>query len=503
MPWLQNAVTALTNRIGAAFARPALARIRAHQKRMLERITEFQQRNEKALARAEQKSEELAAERHAEILAQIQHVSRSQTELRLRLTRLERAADVRRPESLGAKLPIGVEPEPDQDAAEASRQPAGERIGQEILDLRACPACGHTTWTTVCEYNKFLILESAPDARAALYDYSLCHACGIVFARHRPVGERYRYLLHRFEEVLGRLEPGVKRDSASPLSSGEVDEAGRRALLARAARGVFVSEHTGVRRREYLPALIRDRLVSGAHVETIGSLVAFEKPRVLELRPRFGSIGAGLQRLYGADVYAMPLFEVQQLLIREVYGFPADHLLDYDHFSIPYNGPFDLVVANHLMTHALRPAELLATVRSALKPGGHLYLYNEPDEADFLQRGKWIFSSLNPFHVQTFDGNSLVRALAANGFEPVFVTHHEDNLIALARRSDQAVMTPVRTGALDQRLGRYRAARDRGILRLPDRVRERFAAEWPQVIERAFAAGHVDFDDAGRLRMVK
>jgi SAM-dependent methyltransferase len=207
--------------------------------------------------------------------------------------------------------------------------------------------------------------------------------------------------------------------------------------------------------------------------------------------------------LYDAEPFALPLFEAQQFLIREVYEIPADELLDYDRFRIPYAAPFDLVVGNHMLTHAVRPAEFLATVKAALVPGGHLYLYNEPDEADFLDSGKSIFSSLNPFHLQTFDLASLVRALQANGFETIFVTHHDNDFALLARTADARLMQALPDADRDRRVAAYQTARDLAILRLPREVRGRFAAEWEAVVERAFAARLVDFDGSGKLRLVR
>ena len=179
---------------------------------------------------------------------------------------------------------------------------------------------------------------------------------------------------------------------------------------------------------------------------------------MLEIRPRFGAIGAALRRLYGGETFALPLFEAQQVLVREAYGTCADHLLDYDSFQIPYTGCFDLVVANHLLTHAVRPGETLATIRQRLSPGGHLYLYNEPDEADFLETGKSIFNTLNAFHLQTFDGAALARALQSAGFEPVYIGHHHDNCIALARVApDGAAWDPISKKELARRVGQIRA----------------------------------------------
>ena len=286
-----------------------------------------------------------------------------------------------------------------------------------ILELDSCPVCLGTRWTQVCEYNKFLLLDHAPDAEASVYNYAMCHACGIVFAGRRPTGARYTGLVERFDETIGRSgRPGSgKRGPGAMLNQTKLTPEERSDLSGRVARGVFVSEHAGLDGDSYLPALLRDRLSNSQHVEILTSLLQLQAPRVLELRPRCGSIGAMLKRVWNADVYGLPLFESQQLLNREAYGHKVDHLLDYDHFSIPYPGAFDLVVANHMITHAVRPRDYLDLVRERLAPGGHLYLYNEPDDAEFLEQGQSMINTLNPFHLQAFDRDSLLRGLGAAG----------------------------------------------------------------------------------------
>jgi SAM-dependent methyltransferase len=368
---------------------------------------------------------------------------------------------------------------------------------QDVVDLTACAVCGHQEWTAVCEFNRFLLLPSAPDEAARRAGYSLCHRCGVVFARHRPIGARFRYLLERFEETLGR------EDGGSALGSHRLTDDAAAAIRVRLAAGVFVSEYPRQKGRTHLPGLFRDRMAVAPHVELIGSLVALTSPRVLEVRPRFGALGASLRRLYGGETAALPLFETQQLLVREAYGTRADALLDYDQFQIPYEGVFDVVAANHLLTHAVRPAEALAVIRSKLAPGGHLYLYNEPDEADFLESRKSIFNTLNAFHLQTFDGASLGRALAAAGFEPIFIGHHLGNCVALARAAGAVEWEPMRQRERDRRLAKYAASRDRGILALPAELRGLFADEWEAILARGVAAQLVEYDGDGRPRLVK
>ena len=44
-------------------------------------------------------------------------------------------------------------------------------------------------------------------------DYALCHRCGVAFARLRPVGERFRYLVEHFEETIGRVSADEQRSN--------------------------------------------------------------------------------------------------------------------------------------------------------------------------------------------------------------------------------------------------------------------------------------------------
>ena len=472
---LQRATTALL--------RPIDDQARARQRELIARIERLEKRMDSALAKG-------------------------QAEARLLAARIDGGGTgARRPSArrLGAKI---TTPEGPAEAGHPEIGPAkaGHSVHDDgpadVVDLTACTVCGHTEWTDVCEYNRFLLSGAAPDDTAARANYALCHRCGVVFARKRPVGTRFRSLLEQFEETIGR----TLGDGHGPklLGSRRLSDSDAAQLKARAAHPVFVSEVPRVRDRQHLPQLMRDRLVAAAHVEILGSLLPLAAPRVLEIRPRFGAIGASLRRLYGGETAALPLFEVQQLLVREVYGTRADHLLDYETLSIPYEGCFDLVVANHLLTHAVRPAQALAAIREKLSPGGHLYLYNEPDEADFLETCKSIFNTLNAFHLQTFDGPSLARALQSAGFEPSFIGPHQGTCIALARvAATPIIVQPISPKERARRIQQYARARDRGILMLPEPLRGRFASEWDAVVKRGFAAKVVEFDGDGQLRLVK
>jgi len=456
--------------------------------------------------------EERADAQHQRLVGKIERletrmdaaIAKGQAEARLLASRFEdqgpRTQDHGpRARRLGARVPQHA-----HELGAPSALQTGETIPTDsIVELAACSVCGHQTFTPVCEFNRFLLSEIAPDAQAIRADYALCHRCGVVFARRRPVGERFRFLVDHFEETIGRAPVDGQRGT-KVLGSRRLSDEEREQLRARAVQPMFASEVPRQKNRQHLPQLLRDRLAVAAHVEVLGSLLKLDQPRVLEIRPRFGAIGGALRRLYGGETFALPLFEAQQLLVREVYGTCAEHLLDYDAFSIPYSGGFDLVVANHLLTHAVHPQHTLATIRQRLAPGGHLYLYNEPDEGDFLESGKSIFNTLNAFHLQTFDGAALARALQSAGFEPVYIGHHHDNCIALARvAGDGASWDPISKKELARRVAKYAHARDLGILSLPEQLRGVFASEWDAVVQRAFAAKTIDFDGDGNLRLLK
>jgi SAM-dependent methyltransferase len=198
----------------------------------------------------------------------------------------------------------------------------------------------------------------------------------------------------------------------------------------------------------------------------------------------------------------MPIWESQQFLLGEVYGINTSEPIDFDRFAIPFEGSFDLVICNHMITHAVRLGEFLGTIRARLKPGGHLYLHNEPDDAEFLKGSQSMLATLNPLHLQAFDQPSLVRALVANGFETVFVKHQKnETLFLLARAADPTPIT-MTDAECQARIAAYQQAYDRAVLRVNEPTRARLAGEWSGVVRHAVATGAAEFDERGQLRIV-
>jgi SAM-dependent methyltransferase len=374
--------------------------------------------------------------------------------------------------------------------------------GREWRRLDRCPACGHDDWTIVDPWNKFILTAKAPDDTSAQYDYAVCHACGILFASRRPGGARYRFLLAHFGEVTAKRGGGAEI-SNRVLNPYPLDDADRAELRRLAGPGIYVSDHLGLRNKDYLLPLLRDRLDSSVHVDILGALVQPRGARVLEIRSRSGAILDGLRRAWDARVFAMPIWESQQFILREILDIPTSDLIDFERFSIPFEGPFDLIVCNHMLTHALAPTTFLAEVRRCLAPGGHIYLHAEPDDAEFLDGNQSMFATLNPLHMQAFDQRSLIRALEANGFDTVFVKGRNLQHLLLARASTEPrAMKPMKPRERDERIERYHAAFHRAILGVDESVRTRVSAHWAAAVEGAVASGVAQYDERGQVRLV-
>ena len=376
-----------------------------------------------------------------------------------------------------------------------------EKAEPGLVEVAACPFCGGEPRTLVCPYNRFLLLDERPDEKASRYDYCLCHTCGSVYASKRPAGEGFRHLSSTFNETLGRQssQPGSK----ILLNPNPLTERDRQRIRNLSQSGVLVSEHSGLHRSKWLPAILRDKMANAVHIDLIGSLIDIKGARILEIRSRTGSNLETLRRLYGAEVYALPMFESQKVIIESFFDLPAEGLIDFEDFSIPYEGPFDLILCNHMLTHAVAPERLFAALRAALKPNGHIYFYNEPDDRKFIERLKVLYNVLNPFHLQTFDGPSLVRALAANQFEAVFLNHVGHDLICLARLAPDLPRENLPDDELADRVEHYRKSRDWAFIRVPESARAILGGDWDEICRRLEADGLIARDKRGKLRDIR
>ncbi len=422
-----------------------------------------------------------------------------------RMARVSGADEAAERRLSGRAIPMdGGEHEPAVWDAIGDDEPFPDPEGREWLTLDACPVCGGAERTPVNPWNKFILIPKAPDQTSAQYNYAVCHSCGVLYATRRPTGSRYHFLLEHFGEVVAKKgSRGTGEITNRLLNPYPLSDADREELRRLAAHGVFVSDHLGLTGKQYLAPLLRDRFENCVHTDIISSLIEPRGARVVEVRSRAGTILDGLRRAWGATVFAMPIWESQQFLLEELFGITTSTLIDFEHFQIPFDGEFDLIICNHMFTHSVRPRDFFAELRRKLKPGGHVYFYMECDDAEFLAGNQSMFATLNPLHMQAFDQASFVRGLAANGFETVFIKGRNLHHLALARlASTPPTMKPIGGQQRDARVEAYRQAFDRAVLGVDEALRPRVAAEWPGAVERAVASGVADYDERGRLRLV-
>jgi cyclopropane fatty-acyl-phospholipid synthase-like methyltransferase len=363
--------------------------------------------------------------------------------------------------------------------------------------LDACPVCATQAHTPVLEFNRFILHEEIPAGEQIRSDYALCHGCGLLYSGRRPSGGEYVDLLVNFNESLGR----AVAETNVVLFPGELTPEQREDIRRRAQAGALVSEDTPLGPQDHLD-LLGDRLSTAPHVELLASLADVRGARVLEIRSKTGALLDALRKWHDADVMAMPIFPSQKAVIEDVYGIPTSGLIDFEHFDIPFEGTFDVIVSKHMFTHALNPLEFLRTVRSRLSPGGRLYLYAEPDDRTAMDRRKSIFATMNPFHQQAFDVDVLKRCLRVAGFDMTFIAHESSNLACLAVAGEPR-LEPISEPVLRRRIEDHARWHEYSVLNLPKASRHLYAAEWDAIERSALQHGVAERDERGRVRLSK
>ncbi|MEA2150685.1 MAG: hypothetical protein QOD69_2515 [Solirubrobacteraceae bacterium] len=348
-----------------------------------------------------------------------------------------------------------------------------------MQELHGCPICGTSERTLVSEYGGAILDDEALDEGVPRSDFMLCHGCGVLYAARRPDlsadgSPTLPYSRHRGET-------GVL-DHVGALSDAQLKEARKRA-----SHGAFVSSHARISRRKYFPALREDRMKAAVHLDLLASLLELGDRQVLEVGSRSAALGDQLRRCCGAVPHALVLTDAHREVTAAAYGTPAA-TLDLARFRVPFDGPFDLIAAQGMLTRTIDPARFLSVVRSKLAPGGVLYLYGEPDQEYALRRGKSVFTMLAPGRYQTFDGPALLRALAAQGFAPEFVADDGTELACLVRATDEG-FTPMSEPVLLKRVEEHARWRQSSVLRLTGPAAALYADSRPGLLSDALASG--------------
>jgi 2-polyprenyl-3-methyl-5-hydroxy-6-metoxy-1,4-benzoquinol methylase len=133
-----------------------------------------------------------------------------------------------------------------------------------------------------------------------------------------------------------------------------------------------------------------------------------------------GTLSRPVERALGLD-----LAEPQIAYARQHYSRPGFEFRVADVRDAALEGGFDTAVSIEVIEH-LPPDEVHGFLRDAfavLRPGGHLIL-TTPNAKSLWPLLEWLVSQIGPVnyrqqHLGLFDPKSLVRAVAAAGFEAV------------------------------------------------------------------------------------
>ena len=264
--------------------------------------------------------------------------------------------------------------------------------------LASCPACGSTALDEIWPYNDLRYLGRGGDADAARSDFVLCRRCGLMFAGRRQVIEVFAEYYTRFAEW----------ESRSYAVYPPPDTFVRGKVAAAAEIGHVLAKH----------GLLRPGM------------------RVLHIRADGGALMAHLRDEYGvSEIYGLDIFETNRRFACEHYGLPNVAPLAHGEFAVPFGAVcFDLIISNHLLTHACRPRDAFAVLRQRLTSDGVIVLYNEQDHGlGFRDGAPFLRDGINNFHKQLFTEDSLLTFLRLAGAAGEVVGHRNWSPLVIAR----------------------------------------------------------------------
>lgn len=277
-------------------------------------------------------------------------------------------------------------------------------LAARMRSLKACPACGEGGGKVIFADTDITHLETLPDdLRHA--DYTLCPACGLIYAAWRQVGAA--------AEAYYGLFPELEHRRYAVYPPPEDYRAGK-ARVAEWLAG-FMASH--------------DLL------DNAGSL--------LHIRSDCGSLGPVLaRRAAHVAVTGGDYFETNLRHSRDSGAMEDVYRLKPAGIERLGKRRFDIVVVNHMFTHAIDLGGDVAACRDMLAPNGAMVIYNEIDGLEYFRPGSryWRLKPINNYHKQIFGPASFRRFLAAAGLRLDHVERRKNTLVAIARRDDRIAM---------------------------------------------------------------
>lgn len=271
----------------------------------------------------------------------------------------------------------------------------------QMQQLRSCPSCGSDNVRDAFDDNDLSSNDTLPDPLRHS-DYRLCHHCALIFAAWRQVpaaADAYYQLFPSLEHRDYAIYPPPEayRSGKAKVAgwiAGELKKAG----------------------------LLKDNV------------------RILHVRCDCGSLGPAVRRdAENATVIGLDYFDSNIRFANE-NGHVEASPLSPSGAVLMGREDFDVIVINHVFTHALDLHGDLDTYLKMLRPEGALFVYNEIDFSESLRLGGRHFrlKPVNNYHKQLFSPRSLQRFFASKGCGIVNATRRKNTISALLRR-DPAV----------------------------------------------------------------
>jgi SAM-dependent methyltransferase len=280
-------------------------------------------------------------------------------------------------------------------------------VASQQIDLDKCPCCFAPESEYLFDAND-LAAHIFVDRRLTRGRYSLCGACGTIFAARRPspeTAETYYELFPELEEKTHNVYPPPSRNS--------------KGKIARANEILELLEQKGLLKPDL--SVLHVRCDVGAVLKALRSRVP-------------------AAALHGFDYFANNIRYLRE------EGFQVDKL-SAAAIKLPPEAQYDLILANHHFTHALDPRGDLARLRNALKPGGRILLYSEVDHSVLFDPASALFSRIDVinYHKQLFVPETFQALLRHGGFACEFLGRNRFLMTYLAVPSDDASAVPQAT----------------------------------------------------------
>jgi SAM-dependent methyltransferase len=283
-------------------------------------------------------------------------------------------------------------------------------VAQHQRDLDSCPCCFSPEIEFLFDAND-LSTRLFIDRRLKRGCYSLCRHCGTVYSARRPLPEVVTEYYNLFPELENK-----DHDTYPPVS--------------RNSKGKVATANDILRQLE-------DR--------------ALLKPdaAVLHVRCDAGALLTRLRdRLPQATLHGLDYFETNRRYVAE-QGFAEVARQDPGAIELPFGTSYDVIVANHLFTHALDPRGDMTRLRAALKPGGSILIYNEVDHQLLLDPASEFYTRLDVinYHKQLFVTETFELFLRNAGFSFESLGHRRFTFGYWAKPADHPVAAPAASPA--------------------------------------------------------